>query len=82
MVLADATVPRLILPLSLTFDHRIAGGADAARFVSDLVHDLEDPDRLPLGSSLQRSEPRQATAVQISSNLVISVTYLIGHSHQ
>lgn len=50
VVLAGAIVPRLILPLSLTFDQRIADGADAARFVSDLVHDLEDPERLPLGS--------------------------------
>jgi pyruvate dehydrogenase E2 component (dihydrolipoamide acetyltransferase) len=41
-------VPRLMLPLSLTFDHRIADGADAARFVTDLVSDLEDPDRLLL----------------------------------
>ena len=43
-----AIVARLILPLSLTFDHRVADGADAARFVSDLVRDLEDPDRLLL----------------------------------
>jgi len=43
-----AIVPRLILPLSLTFDHRIADGADAARFIGDLVRDLEDPDRLLL----------------------------------
>ncbi len=44
----DAIVPRLMLPLSLTFDHRIADGADAARFVSALIQDLEDPDRLLL----------------------------------
>ncbi len=30
-------VPRLLLPLSLTFDHRVADGADAARFASDIV---------------------------------------------
>ncbi len=41
-------VARLMLPLSLTFDHRIADGADAARFVADIVRDLEDPDRLLL----------------------------------
>lgn len=28
----DAVVPRLILPLSLSYDHRVIGGADAARF--------------------------------------------------
>jgi len=43
-----AIVPRLILPLTLTFDHRIADGADAARCLSDIVRDLEDPDRLLL----------------------------------
>lgn len=39
---------RLMLPLSLTFDHRIADGADAARFMAAIVRDLEDPDRLLL----------------------------------
>jgi pyruvate dehydrogenase E2 component (dihydrolipoamide acetyltransferase) len=39
---------RTILPLTLSFDHRIADGADAARFIADLVRDLEDPDRLLL----------------------------------
>ncbi|MBI4635267.1 MAG: 2-oxo acid dehydrogenase subunit E2 [Candidatus Rokubacteria bacterium] len=41
-------VPRLILPLSLTFDHRIADGADGARFASDIVRRLEHPDQLLL----------------------------------
>jgi pyruvate dehydrogenase E2 component (dihydrolipoamide acetyltransferase) len=48
VVIDGAIAPRLILPLSLTFDHRIADGADAARFITDLVRDLEDPDRLLL----------------------------------
>ncbi len=39
-------VIRKMLPLTLAFDHRIADGADAARFITDLVRDLEDPDRL------------------------------------
>lgn len=39
-------VPRLILPLSLSFDHRICDGADAARFTSDVIHSLENPLRL------------------------------------
>lgn len=43
-VLADMTiVPRLLLPLSLSFDHRIVDGADAARFVRDLIGALENP---------------------------------------
>jgi pyruvate dehydrogenase E2 component (dihydrolipoamide acetyltransferase) len=41
-------VPRLMLPLSLTFDHRVADGADGARFAADIVRRLERPDRLLL----------------------------------
>jgi pyruvate dehydrogenase E2 component (dihydrolipoyllysine-residue acetyltransferase) len=41
-------VPRLLLPLSLTFDHRVADGADGARFAADIVHRLEHPDQLLL----------------------------------
>jgi pyruvate dehydrogenase E2 component (dihydrolipoamide acetyltransferase) len=39
-------VPRLMLPLSLSFDHRIVDGADAARFTSDVISSLENPLRL------------------------------------
>lgn len=39
-------VPRLILPLSLSFDHRVVDGADAARFTSDVIRSLENPLRL------------------------------------
>ncbi len=39
---------RLMLPLTLTFDHRVADGADGARFASDLVSRLEHPDQLLL----------------------------------
>ena len=42
-------VPRLLLPLSLTFDHRVADGADGARFAADIVGLLENPGRLLLG---------------------------------
>lgn len=35
-----------ILPVSLTFDHRIADGAQAARFLESLKMFLEDPDHL------------------------------------
>jgi pyruvate dehydrogenase E2 component (dihydrolipoamide acetyltransferase) len=41
-------VPRLVLPLSLAFDHRVIDGMEAARFSSDLVQLLEDPERLLL----------------------------------
>ena len=48
MVREGAIVARLMLPLSLTFDHRVADGADGARFASDIVRRLESPDRLLL----------------------------------
>jgi pyruvate dehydrogenase E2 component (dihydrolipoamide acetyltransferase) len=36
-------VPRLLLPLSLSYDHRVIDGADAARFVRRLAEMLENP---------------------------------------
>jgi pyruvate dehydrogenase E2 component (dihydrolipoamide acetyltransferase) len=39
---------RKILPLTLAFDHRIADGADAARFVTEMVRQLGDPNLLLL----------------------------------
>jgi pyruvate dehydrogenase E2 component (dihydrolipoamide acetyltransferase) len=42
-------VARLSLPLTLTFDHRVADGADGARFAADVVALLENPGRLLLG---------------------------------
>lgn len=36
-------VVRTILPLTLAFDHRVADGADAARFMNDLIRRLSDP---------------------------------------
>uniref|UniRef100_UPI0028698B19 dihydrolipoyllysine-residue acetyltransferase n=1 Tax=Deinococcus sp. TaxID=47478 RepID=UPI0028698B19 len=35
--------PRNMLPLSLTYDHRLIDGADAARFVRFICESLEDP---------------------------------------
>jgi pyruvate dehydrogenase E2 component (dihydrolipoamide acetyltransferase) len=37
-----AFVPRLMLPLSLSYDHRVIDGADAARFVVFLAKTLSD----------------------------------------
>ena len=39
-------VERLMLPLSLSYDHRVINGADAARFVVKLVTLLSDAFRL------------------------------------
>ena len=41
-------VPRMLLPISLTFDHRIADGADGARFATAIVRRLERPEQLLL----------------------------------
>ncbi|MDT8437603.1 MAG: dihydrolipoyllysine-residue acetyltransferase [Wenzhouxiangellaceae bacterium] len=40
--------PRLMLPLSLSYDHRVIDGADAARFSQYLCHVLGDVRRLML----------------------------------
>jgi pyruvate dehydrogenase E2 component (dihydrolipoamide acetyltransferase) len=40
---------RLILPLSLSYDHRLIDGADAARFLRWVCEALEDPWKLFLG---------------------------------
>jgi pyruvate dehydrogenase E2 component (dihydrolipoyllysine-residue acetyltransferase) len=41
-------VNRLMLPLALTFDHRLVDGAEAARFLNLVIGYLEDPDLLLL----------------------------------
>ena len=41
-------VIRKILPLSLSFDHRVTDGADAARFVTEMIRELSDPNFLLL----------------------------------
>lgn len=50
----DPTFHR-VLPLSLTFDHRVVDGADAARFLDTLVGHLEAPWPL-LPDTVERSE--------------------------
>jgi len=44
----NAFVPRLMLPLSLSYDHRVIDGAAAARFARYLVTTLEDMRRVLL----------------------------------
>jgi pyruvate dehydrogenase E2 component (dihydrolipoamide acetyltransferase) len=41
-------VPRLILPFSLSYDHRVVDGADGVRFTSTLGADLSDVRRILL----------------------------------
>ena len=40
--------PRLMLPMDLSYDHRVIDGAQAARFVAELVTALEDARRMLL----------------------------------
>jgi pyruvate dehydrogenase E2 component (dihydrolipoamide acetyltransferase) len=44
----ESFLPRLMLPLSLSYDHRVIDGALAARFVRHLSHVIEDVRRLIL----------------------------------
>ena len=44
----DEFVPRLILPLALSYDHRVIDGAEGARFVVDLCRELGDIRRMLL----------------------------------
>jgi len=39
-------VPRLMMPIVLCFDHRVADGADAIRFLQVIINGLQDPDEL------------------------------------
>ena len=41
-------IPRLILPLSLSYDHRVTDGAEAARFSASLTRSFADVRRLSL----------------------------------
>ncbi len=46
-----ALAVRKVLPLSLTFDHRVTDGADAAKFLTKIVNYLEDPARIFIESA-------------------------------
>jgi pyruvate dehydrogenase E2 component (dihydrolipoamide acetyltransferase) len=50
MVLRDRKVAiRMMLPLSLSFDHRVIDGAEGARFLNKVIAWLQDPGRFVLG---------------------------------
>jgi pyruvate dehydrogenase E2 component (dihydrolipoamide acetyltransferase) len=44
----DSLKPRLMMPLSLSYDHRLVDGGAAARFLNDVIGYLEAPSRLLL----------------------------------
>jgi pyruvate dehydrogenase E2 component (dihydrolipoamide acetyltransferase) len=54
----DTIAPRLLLPLSLSYDHRAIDGAEAARFVAELRATLQQPPAAP-PAMLADSTPEQ-----------------------
>ncbi len=44
----DSIKPRLMMPLSLSYDHRLVDGGTAARFLNDVIGYLQAPSRLLL----------------------------------
>ncbi len=44
----DSIAPRLMMPLSLSYDHRLVDGGTAARFLNEVIEYLEAPTRLVL----------------------------------
>lgn len=48
VVIGDQIKPRLMMPLSLSYDHRLIDGAMAARFLNDIIGYLKAPSRLLL----------------------------------
>lgn len=48
VAIEDEIDVRLMLPLSLSYDHRVVDGAAAARFLNDVIGYLESPTRLLL----------------------------------
>lgn len=47
-VVGDRVVPRYVMPLALTFDHRIVDGEPASRFLREVIRYLERPELLLL----------------------------------
>lgn len=48
VVVNDQIVPRLMMPLSMSYDHRLVDGGAAARFMNDVIAYLKSPGRLLL----------------------------------
>ncbi len=48
VVVKDTVEIRLMMPLSLSYDHRLVDGATAARFLNEVIGYLESPGRLLL----------------------------------
>ncbi len=44
-------VPRKVMQLSVSFDHRVVDGAEVAEFMNTLIEYLENPEKIPLDGS-------------------------------
>lgn len=50
IVMKDDTIkPRLMMPLSLSYDHRLVDGGAAARYLNDIKNFLQNPGQLLMG---------------------------------
>ncbi len=45
-------VPRKVMQLSVSFDHRVVDGADVAGFMNTLIDYLENPEKIPLKGAM------------------------------
>ncbi|MDQ3023509.1 MAG: 2-oxo acid dehydrogenase subunit E2 [bacterium] len=45
----DVVKPRMLMPVGLSYDHRVIDGANAARFIRRLKESMETPERLLMG---------------------------------
>jgi pyruvate/2-oxoglutarate dehydrogenase complex dihydrolipoamide acyltransferase (E2) component len=48
VVIDDEVAVRLMMPMSLSYDHRLVDGAAAARFLNEVIGYLRAPGRLLL----------------------------------
>ena len=51
MVVDGAVVPRPMMYLALTYDHRLIDGREAVTFLKSVANKIEDPQRLLLDLS-------------------------------
>ncbi|MBE83619.1 MAG: hypothetical protein CME21_13740 [Gemmatimonadetes bacterium] len=49
-VIVDGRIePRLMMPLCLSYDHRVIDGADGVRFINKLIESIQNPEHMLLG---------------------------------
>jgi pyruvate dehydrogenase E2 component (dihydrolipoamide acetyltransferase) len=49
-VVVDGRIePRIMMPLCLSYDHRVVDGADGVRFINKLIESIQNPEHMLLG---------------------------------